>query len=127
MARFAGLWLPVLAFMAGVWFLSDHVSIDAPELWSDKAAHFVAYGLFGLANMRAFHGGLRRPEIWAALAALGLTAGYGALDEWRQAGVEHRVASWGDWVADAAGGAAAWAVLKVYPFRDRGLAREGEG
>ena len=131
MVRILGLWVPVLAFMAGIWFLSDDLSTELPELFSDKILHVGAYGAFGLANLRAFHGGFRPPVTWATLAALGLTAGFGALDEWRQAEVSIRDASWGDWGADVIGGVGAWLALKLYPFqsaeRARVRIRDGEG
>ena len=118
MTRIASLWLPVVGFMAGVWFLSDPVSAQAPALISDKLLHFAAYGAFGLANLRAFHGGFHRPRIWATVAALVLTAGFGALDEWRQSGVTIREASWLDWLADLGGGIAAVICLRVAPWID---------
>ena len=114
MARVLGLWAPVAGFMLAVWFLSDAVSLSARDLISDKILHFVAYGLFGVANLRAFHGGFRRPLFWATVAALALTVGFGALDEWRQSGVVFRDASWGDWVADLAGGVAGWIALMFF-------------
>jgi len=119
MLRLAGLWAPSIGFMAGVWFLSDSISVDPPVLVWDKLAHFLAYGVFGAANLRAFHGGFRRPVVWATVAALALTVGFGALDEWRQAGVSTRSGSWEDWVADAAGGVAAWLVLLFFPRRSQ--------
>jgi VanZ family protein len=115
--RLIGLWAPVAGFMAAVWFLSDAVSLATPELLSDKLLHLVAYALFGLANLRAFHGGVRRPALAATLAALALTAGFGALDEWRQAGVDFRDASLGDWIADLAGGIAAYVGLHFWGLR----------
>ena len=119
MVRLLGLWTPVVGFMAAVWFLSDSVSLETPQLLSDKVLHFVAYGIFGLANLRAFHGGFRRPGLLPTLAALALTAGFGALDEWRQSGVDLRDASLGDWVADLAGGVAAYIGLHFYGSRRR--------
>jgi VanZ family protein len=102
--------------MVAVWFLSDGLSLQTPELLSDKVLHFAAYGLFGLLNLRAFHGGFRRPVWWASLAALLLTVGFGALDEWRQTGVSFRDASWQDWLADLAGGVVAWLGLRLIRF-----------
>ena len=116
MLRLAGLWAPSIGFMAAVWFLSDAISLETPELLSDEILHFLAYGLFGLVNLRAFHGGFRKPVLWATVAALALTAGFGAVDEWRQAGVSFRDASWEDWVADLAGGVVAWLLLRFLPI-----------
>ena len=114
MLRLAGLWGPSIGFMVAVWFLSDAISLQTPELLSDKILHFLAYGLFSLVNLRAFHGGFRKPVLWATVAALALTAGFGAADEWRQAGVSFRDASWADWVADLAGGGVAWVLLRFF-------------
>jgi VanZ family protein len=116
MLRLAGLWAPPIGFMAAVWFLSDSISVDTPDLLSDKILHFLAYGFFAAVNLRAFHGGFRRPMLWATVAALALTAGFGALDEWRQSGVSFREASWEDWVADLAGGLVAWLFLQFFPL-----------
>ena len=116
MLRLAGLWAPSITFMAAVWFLSDAVSLRTADLWSDKILHFLAYGLFSIVNLRAFHGGFRKPVLWATVAALALTAGFGAVDEWRQAGVSFRDASWGDWGADVAGGVVAWLLLRFLPI-----------
>ncbi len=119
MLRLAGLWGPSIGFMVAVWFLSDAISLQAPGLLSDKILHFLAYGLFGVFNLRAFHGGFRRPVLWATVAALVLTGGFGALDEWRQSGVSFRNASWEDWAADLAGGAAGWLLLWLVATRVR--------
>ena len=118
--RLIGLWTPVVGFMAAVWFLSDAVSLETPELFSDKALHFLAFGAFGVANMRAFHGGFGRPRVGPTLAAVALTVGFGALDEWRQAGVDLRTASWGDWIADLAGAVAAYLCIHFYDRGRRG-------
>jgi VanZ family protein len=115
MLRLAGLWAPSFAFMAAIWFLSDSLSTQTPDLVSDKVLHFLAYALFGVANLRAFHGGFRKPVLWATVAALVLTAGFGALDEARQSGVSFRSASWDDWVADVAGALAAWLLAQFFP------------
>jgi VanZ family protein len=115
--------------MAAVWFVSDSVSADLPDLPSDKLLHVVAYGLFGVANLRAFHGGFRRPTWWASLGALALTVGFGALDEWRQSGVSMRTASWSDWAADAVGGLTALLVLRWVSSRrgvEQGPRRQGD-
>jgi VanZ family protein len=115
MLRLAGPWAPSIGFMAAVWFLSDAISVETPDLLSDKILHFLAYGLFGVANLRAFHGGFRKPVLGPTVAALVLTAGFGALDELRQSGVSFRDASWKDWVADLAGGVAGWLILQFSP------------
>ena len=56
MIRWLSLWGPVFGFMAAVIWLSDDASIAAPEMLSDKLLHLLAFFLFGLACMRAFHG-----------------------------------------------------------------------
>jgi VanZ family protein len=120
MLRQFGLWVPSFGFMAAVWFLSDVVSVETPELLSDKFLHFVAYALFGLANCRAFHGGFRPPVVWATVGALLLTASFGALDEWRQSGVSFRDASSADWIADITGGVAGWMIFRILSRRRAG-------
>ncbi len=128
MLRFVGLWAPSVGFMAAVWFLSDAISLETPELLSDKVLHFLAYALFAIFNLRAVHGGFRKPALWATVAALALTVGFGALDEWRQSAVSFRDASRMDWVADLAGGVAGWLVLQVFPFaRKRAGKRSDNG
>jgi len=119
-ARLVGLWAPVVGFMVAVLFLSDPVSLQTPQLVSDKILHFLAFGLFGVANMRAFHGGFRRPAPAPTLAALLLTAGFGAFDEWRQTFIETRYGSFADWVADVAGGIAAYLGIFFYSLWHRG-------
>ena len=117
MLRQVGFWVPSFGFMAAVWFLSDVVSSETPELLSDKLLHFLAYALFGLVNLRAFHRGFREPLPWATVGALLLTVGFGAIDEWRQSGVSFRDASAADWIADLAGGVAGWVIYGIVSRR----------
>ena len=125
MLRLAGLWVPPIGFMASVWFLGDAISAETPDLVSDKILHFLAYGFFGVFNLRAFHGGFRKPVLWATVAALALTAGFGALDELRQSGVSSRSGSWDDWVADLAGALAGWSVLQFFPLAGKRTQEKG--
>jgi len=124
MLRLAGLWAPSIGFMAAVWFLSDAISLQTPAVLSDKVLHFLAYGSFSIFNLRAVHGGFRKPVPWATVVALALTIGFGALDEWRQSGVSFRDASRMDWVADLAGALAGGLVLQVFLARKRTGRRE---
>ena len=117
MIRWLSLWGPVFGFMAAVIWLSDDASIAAPEMLSDKLLHLLAFFLFGLACMRAFHGGWRLPQLGPSLAAMALAIGFGAFDEWRQTGVLARHADLADWVADSAGAVLSWLTLRFWPWR----------
>lgn len=73
-----------------------------PE-WN-QAIHLVAYAVFGVLCLRAFHGGftafLRTRQ---TLLAVILALGYAFLDEWNQTRIVGREASVADWLVDAAG------------------------
>ncbi len=103
--RWLGLWAPVFSFMVLVFFLSSQSSVPGIERLWDKFLHTAAYGVFGVACLRACHGGFRplRPRL-TVLAVL-ITVGYGAIDEVHQAYVPGRFSSVLDWVADAVGAA----------------------
>lgn len=94
-----GAWIPAAAWAAFLFLLSTRESlpVDVPTGF-DKVAHFAAYCVLGLLLSRAaasMRGGL------FLAAALGWL--YGATDELHQSTVPGRDASFGDWVADAAG------------------------
>jgi hypothetical protein len=75
----------------------------------DKLAHVISFGLIGAAvGLASGTGGWRRTVWCIAGAVIG-----GALDEWHQAYLPGRNASWMDLLADAAGGALAAALLSL--------------
>ncbi len=111
-------WIPVLLYMAGIFWLSSMESPGIPLNVSDKLAHLAAYALLGALVLRAANGGLGRPvSARAALFSFLLSAAYGVSDEWHQSFVHGRVASAGDVVADAMGAFLAIAVLAAWGRR----------
>lgn len=116
------LWTPVAAFMALLFCLSAQPSLPTTELVWDKLAHAVGYAVFGLACLRAFHGGVTRPARRPVLFACALALAYALLDELHQAYVPGRYASSLDWVADAVG-----IGLSIPIFSLCGWSRVGKG
>jgi VanZ family protein len=117
--RVALAWLPALAYMALIWWLSSiPIELPLPSIpWRDKLAHVIEYGLLGLLVARAVRGTwpLLQPARAVLVAAL-ITAGWGYLDELHQAFVPGRDANAFDLLADAIGavlGAASYGVLLV--------------
>lgn len=75
----------------------------------DKLAHVISFGLIGAAfGLASGTGGWRR-TVWCIAGAVIA----GALDEWHQAYLPGRNASWMDLLADAAGGVLAAALLSL--------------
>ncbi len=117
-SRSAARWVPVLVYMAGIFWLSSMERPRIPLAVNDKLAHVAAYALLGALVLRAANGGLGRPaSAGAVLFSLLLSAAYGASDEWHQSFVPGRVASAGDVVADALGAFLAIAVLAAWGRR----------
>jgi VanZ family protein len=107
-------WLPVLAYMGLIWFLSSR-PIGVPLMWfphRDKLVHLIEYAILGALAARAIHGSmlitLRAALIWA----FALSVGWGALDELHQAFVPRRSADLLDLSADIVG-----ALLGVLCYR----------
>jgi VanZ family protein len=90
------LWLPALAYMGLVYFLSSLSNPPTPLHFphADKVAHLIEYAV--LAALLFLPGS--RP--WTVLC---LTGFYAALDEVHQSFVAGRDASPWDWAADVAG------------------------
>lgn len=113
------LWAPVVVVVATLWWFSSQPAPPGAEWIWDKAAHVVAYMVFGLAVLRATHGGLnalqRRPLLWGVL----LTLAYGAIDELHQSLVPGRHASLLDWLADALGVAVALPLFQLMSIARR--------
>jgi VanZ family protein len=75
-----------------------------------KSAHFVEYFVFSLLVLRAIRGGRHKTRLAWALAAIGIVAGYAALDEFHQSFVPGRTAAVSDVLLDTTGGTAAQAI-----------------
>src|ERR1700731_1358570 len=129
--RWLRLWWPAVvwavvisAFSTGA-FSSEHTSRiiipilrwllphAAPETLSElhhlirKCAHFVEYFTLSLLVLRGIRAGRRETHLGWALIAIGIVAGYAALDELHQSFVPGREAAVSDVLLDTAGGGAA--------------------
>jgi VanZ family protein len=138
--RWLKLWWPALvwalvisAFSTGA-FSSEHTSRiiipilhwllphAAPETLSElhhlirKCAHFVEYFTLSLLVLRGIRAGRRETHLVWALIAIGIVAGYAALDEFHQSFVPGREAAVSDVLLDTAGGVAAQLVAALFMF-----------
>lgn len=111
-------------FPLGLWAVAV-LSIGALEIrssplpsGSDKAAHFVMYGVGGALAAWA---GRKQGSAKAAWAALGMVALTGMADEVHQISLPHRDSDIMDWVADATG------ALFAFLIADRVLKGSNDG
>ena len=118
--RFAGLWGPVVAYMALIFVISAQPQPPLPSQLSDKQGHSIGYMGLAVTVSRAVAGGLARgASLPAAAAAWAIASAYGATDEWHQSFVPGRSSDVHDWYADTAGalgGAAAcwaWGIIRA--------------
>jgi VanZ family protein len=112
-------WLPAIVWALVIWNLSAQSRLPGPDgPGLDKVAHFGAYALLGWLLVRAADRSLLPLTVGAVLALL-----YGATDEIHQMYVPGRSPDVMDWVADAAGVAAAFFVYTR--LRARCAARPG--
>lgn len=119
MSRFLSLWLPVIAYMAAIFYMSSLSSPPTPDEVSDKTLHFVAYGGLTLVVLRAVAGGRWAGVTLRALVICWLiTTAYGFTDEFHQRYTEGRTPDFADVGADAlgaaitAGAAGAWGIIR---------------
>lgn len=113
MRRALWLWGPVAAYLVAI-FLESSVSQvpDFPTGVTDKDAHGFLYAGLALLILRALAvASWRNVTIGAGVAAVLLSAAYGATDEFHQRFVPGRTADLLDLAADMAGAAAAVAVV----------------
>jgi VanZ family protein len=113
--RTLSLWLPVVVYMAAIFYLSSLQHPPVPADIPDVRLHAVAY--FGLMVVvaRAIAQGTwaRVTGVRLGLAWL-ITVLYGASDEWHQMYVPTRTAELHDLIADAIGAFAAGISLKAW-------------
>ena len=98
-------WLPVLAYMGVIWFLSSR-PISVPLIWfphRDKVVHIVEYAILGALAARAIHGSMLITLRAALTWGFAWSVGWGALDELHQAFVPKRSADLLDLAADVVG------------------------
>ena len=121
-------WLPPLAWMGMIFYLSAQPDLPGPpEPWLatlfSNSAHFGVYGGLAFWWWRALRSSRRKPEPQKALGkkgdraalllALGISVLYGASDEFHQSFVPGRDASLLDLLTDTAGAATAlWLVWR---------------
>ncbi len=123
-ARWLRAWLPAVLWMSGIFILSAQSSLPSLETsWRDlilkKTGHFVGFGILTWLYIRAlgFHGA---PLGWRMWLALGMTALYGASDEFHQSFVPGRNPALTDWMIDMAGSLVAalgmrWLLPRLQP------------
>lgn len=108
-----------VGYMGLIWELSSVSRLPRvpilPFAHADKLIHAVEYG--GLALLVCFAVG--RPRRIAALVAVIVAGGYGAVDEVHQSFVPNRSSTVGDWIADVTG-ALVVSLAWLYRLRERG-------
>ncbi len=115
----AWLWGPVAAYAIGIFIESSISQVPSlPSGVTDKDAHGVLYAGLGLLILRALaRADWRRVSIATVLAAIALSAAYGASDEFHQRFVPGRTADLADLAADTLGASVAaglaWLVAVV--------------
>lgn len=110
-------WLPVLAHMALIYYLSSRSSfpVEVPPwaFYADKVVHAVIFGFLGFLFLRAWlQGKWQRINLPASILTVGFILLYGISDEVHQMFVPNRHPSIGDIAADITG--AAFVVLLVF-------------
>ena len=107
MRRFLWYWLPVLAWMGMIFFLSAQPDLPGPpEPWLDallkKGSHAVAYGVLAWLYARALRRHVRGP-LALRVASVGLALAYALSDEYHQTFVPGRSGRWLDVGIDGVG------------------------
>jgi VanZ family protein len=111
----AWLWLPVVVYMAAIFFASSMPDPPVPPNASDISLHGVAY--FGLtlllirALARGQWSGVTIPTLAAAWA---IAVAYGVTDEWHQSFVPNRYSEFRDVGSDAIGALVATVVIGAW-------------
>lgn len=110
-----GLWLPVVAYMAGIFVASGMPNPPTPDNVSDVSLHEAAYFGLTLLVIRALARGQWQGVRLTTLAAAWVIAvAYGISDEWHQSFVPNRHAELRDLAADAIGAFAATVVVGAW-------------
>lgn len=109
------LWLPVLAYMAGLFHVSSLQQPPTPPGVPDVDLHALAYfGLMLLMVRAVARGTWARVTVGALATAWILTVIYGASDEWHQMYVPNRHSEFRDLQADAIGAFVAAVAVKAW-------------
>jgi hypothetical protein len=131
-------WLPMLAWMAWIFYLSDQPSLPHPgrkvgisDSLFDYSAHAATFGFLALLVWRAIKARPRFLPAWLTarpkLSDGILAALYAVSDEIHQRFVPGRWAKFSDWVADVGGIVAALLLIHLWElWRRRRRARQGD-
>ena len=122
-ALFLLYWLPVLAYIGLIFSVSSIQGRNLPTMfpYMDKLAHLMEYSLFGLLLGRAIRFTLTRGSAFVVtIAAVGLGAAVGCLDEIYQGFVPGRQSDPLDWLTDLAAITAAVVLVQVIHVRPIG-------
>lgn len=116
-----GLWLPPLALMGLIFFLSHQPSLNSGLGWIDlvgrKFIHLGEYALLCFLWWRALSTVMSRDR--AILVSFALASAYAATDEFHQTFIEGRNGSPVDWAIDTAGAAVAAFLLRKSASRGK--------
>lgn len=117
--RMLSLWLPIVIYMAAIFYQSSLSEVPGTEGLSDVYLHAFGYGGLALTTIRATAGGRwAGVTLRALILAWLITTGYGATDEWHQASTPGRTPEFRDVGNDAIGALAAlglvgaWGIMK---------------
>lgn len=113
------LWLPVVAYMAGIFIGSSMSDPPVPQEVPDVSLHEAAYFGLTLLVIRALAGGRwNRVTGLTLVGAWAIAVAYGVSDEWHQSFVPNRHAELRDLQSDAIGAfaaatvAGAWGIIR---------------
>ena len=131
-------WLPMLAWMAWIFYLSDQSALPRPgrkvgvsDSLFDYSAHAATFGFLAILVWRAIKARPRFLPTWLTarpnLSAGILAALYAASDEIHQSFVPGRWCKFSDWVVDVVGIVAALLLIHVWELwrRSRWTRKEG--
>ena len=115
MKRALLLWLPVVGYMAAIFYASSIPDPPVPAAVSDVDLHAAAYfGLMLLIARAVSRAKWARLTIGVLAIAWCITVVYGATDEWHQMYVPNRHSEFRDLQADAIGALIAGIALKAW-------------
>jgi VanZ family protein len=113
------LWLPVVIYMAAIFYESSLSVVPGTEGVPDFYLHAVGYAGLALTTLRAIAGGRwGGVTLRAVILAWLIATAYGASDEWHQSFTEGRTSELRDFGNDAIGAlaavslAGAWGIMK---------------